>query len=105
MRDNGFSESIPALVEGHVKAKRYRAPRDEGYYDGFSSAERKLLENQGGKMSEAEANTFEQSNYFGLSLNLGYWAETAVKSNQKIPNLAFIKEMIIRHLQKNRVGV
>ncbi|MCB0838130.1 MAG: HDIG domain-containing protein [Bacteroidia bacterium] len=105
LREHGFSEKVADLVEGHVKAKRYLTLREEGYYDRLSTASKKTLEQQGGKMNEEEAAAFEQSNYFGLSLNLRYWDEMAKIPRQQIPNLAFIKEMIVRHLQENRVGV
>jgi predicted HD phosphohydrolase len=105
LKDNGFSEPVLALVEGHVKARRYLSLRDEAYYAKLSPVDKDDLTRQGGKMTEAEATAFEQSDFFGLSLNLRYWAETATISNQKIPNLAFIKEMIVRHLEEHRVGV
>lgn len=54
-----FPEEIPALVESHVDAKRYRVARDAAYAAKLSEASRRTLLLQGGPMTEEESIRFE----------------------------------------------
>ena len=77
LRENGFSEKIAALVEGHVQAKRYLTFKDPEYDRQLSDASRQTLAFQGGKMTPEEATAFEQNPLFDLSIQMRKWDEAA----------------------------
>lgn len=77
LRRAGFSERMARLVEFHVQAKRYLTLKEPGYYDRLSEASRRTLEYQGGVMTEAEAEAFEQDPLCAISLRMRHWDESA----------------------------
>ncbi|PWB31727.1 phosphohydrolase [Pseudomonas sp. SDI] len=77
LRRCGFGERLARLVEYHVEAKRYLTLRQPGYYQRLSEASRRTLAYQGGVMSEAEADAFEQDPLFAVSVRMRQWDELA----------------------------
>ena len=91
LREKGFSERIAKLVENHVEAKRYLTFRYPDYYNNLSEASKRTLEFQGGKMTEEEAEQFEQDALFDASIQLRKWDELAKEVNTPLIDLEIIK--------------
>ncbi|MCW5906789.1 MAG: HDIG domain-containing protein [Chitinophagales bacterium] len=103
LRARGFTEKIAALVESHVAAKRYLTFADENYYNQLSEASKKTLEYQGGRMTAEEAETFRNSDWFELKIQLRRWDEEAKLENVPLPDLEKYKAMAIEVLtHKNK---
>jgi len=100
LKGKRFSKRIFRLVESHVEAKRYLTYKDPEYYDQLSDASKKTLEYQGGKMSQEEADAFEQYPLFDLIIKMRRWDEEAKIQNMPVPDLEEYKTMMIEHLQK-----
>lgn len=92
LRKCGFSERVAKLVEYHVQAKRYLTLRQPGYYAQLSEASRRTLEYQGGVMSKAEADAFEQDPLCSVSLRMRQWDEMAKEMNVPVIDLKILKE-------------
>ena len=92
LRRCGFGERMARLVQYHVEAKRYLTLRQPGYYDRLSEASRRTLEYQGGVMSDAEADAFEQDPLFEVSLRMREWDEMAKEVGVPVIDLALLKE-------------
>lgn len=98
LRQQGFSEKVATLVEGHVQAKRYLTYKHPKYYKDLSDASKKTLEYQGGKMTVLEAVGFEQDPLFWLQIKMRFWDEAAKEENYPTPNLEAYEQMMIDHL-------
>ena len=98
LRRAGFSERLAKLVEYHVQAKRYLTLRQPGYYDLLSEASIRTLGYQGGVMSEAEADAFEQDPLCQLSLRMRVWDEQAKEEHVPLMDLQMLKDKAIRLL-------
>ena len=72
-----FPESVTTPVRLHVPAKRYLCAMDTSYHDGLSDASKKSLIVQGGVMSDAEREAFEQIPHFQDALALRRWDDLA----------------------------
>lgn len=101
LREKGFGEKIPALVEGHVAAKRYLTFAQPGYYEKLSDASRQTLMHQGGKMTAIEAAQFEASPHFELSLKMRTWDDDGKVPDSADLNLEKYELMMKRFLDKN----
>ena len=98
LRDQGFSERIAKLVEYHVQAKRYLTLRQPGYYALLSEASLRTLGHQGGVMSDAEADAFEQDPLCALSLRMRVWDEQAKAMNVPLIDLNLLKGKALKLL-------
>ena len=98
LRDKGFSERIAKLVEYHVQAKRYLALRQPGYYALLSEASLRTLGYQGGVMSDAEADAFEQDPLCALSLRMRGWDERAKAMNVPLIDMGLLKGKALKLL-------
>ncbi|SDQ22585.1 phosphonate degradation operons associated HDIG domain protein [Pseudomonas sp. UC 17F4] len=98
LRRCGFSERLARLVEYHVEAKRYLTLRQPGYYQRLSEASRRTLEYQGGVMSEAEADAFEQDPLCTLSLRMRQWDELAKEMDVPVIDLQLLKGKALKLL-------
>lgn len=95
LRRCGFGERMAKLVEYHVEAKRYLALRQPGYCQRLSEASRRTLAYQGGVMSEAEADAFEQDPLCAVSLRMRGWDEAAKVSDVPVIDLGLLKAKAI----------
>jgi 2-amino-1-hydroxyethylphosphonate dioxygenase (glycine-forming) len=102
LKEKGFSKKIVRLVESHVEAKRYLTLKDPAYYDQLSDASKKTLEYQGGRMSEEEANAFEQYPLFDLIIKMRKWDEQAKIEHKPLPALVHYRKMIQHHLESQK---
>jgi putative nucleotidyltransferase with HDIG domain len=95
---NGFSNRVASLVRNHVEAKRYLTYQYPEYYDKLSEASKQTLAFQGGKMTKAEAEIFENMPLFKLFLKMRAWDDRAKEVEFSYPNLEKYKEMAWQHL-------
>jgi len=91
LRRAGFSERMARLVEYHVQAKRYLTFKEPGYYERLSEASRRTLEYQGGVMTPAEAEAFEQDPLCEVSLRMRQWDELAKEMWVPVIDLQVLK--------------
>jgi predicted HD phosphohydrolase len=91
LRRAGFSERMARLVEYHVQAKRYLTLKEPGYYERLSEASRRTLEYQGGVMTAAEAEAFEQDPLCAVSLRMRHWDEQAKETGMPVIDLEVLK--------------
>ncbi|WP_327439375.1 phosphonate degradation HD-domain oxygenase [Pseudomonas donghuensis] len=107
LRRCGFSERLAKLVEYHVEAKRYLTLRQPGYYQRLSEASRRTLEYQGGVMTEAEADAFEQDPQCAVSLRMRQWDELAKEMDVPVIDLQLLKgkalELLIAGQARSRL--
>lgn len=100
LRAKGFGEKIPALVEGHVAAKRYLTFAHPEYYDRLSEASKQTLIHQGGRMNAEEAAAFKASPYFELSIKMREWDDDGKVPESTEHALEKFRAMMIRFLKK-----
>jgi 2-amino-1-hydroxyethylphosphonate dioxygenase (glycine-forming) len=93
LRNKGFPERLASLVENHVKAKRYLTFKDPVYYDKLSEASKQTLKYQGGPMTAAEAQNFEQDELFHVKLRMRHWDEEAKETDMPTPDLGRYQQM------------
>ena len=98
LRRAGFSERLARLVEYHVQAKRYLTLRQPGYIEQLSPASRRTLTYQGGVMSAAQADAFEQDPLCSISLRMRHWDEQAKELHIPLLDLQLLKDKAIRLL-------
>ena len=91
LREAGFSERMARLVEYHVQAKRYLTLKDPGYYERLSEASRRTLAYQGGVMTAAEAQAFEQDPLCAVSLRMRRWDELAKETAVPLIDLQLLR--------------
>ncbi len=103
LRQKGYPEKVARLVEMHVEAKRYLTRRPS-YYDALSTASKKTLEFQGGKMADSEAAEFERDPLFEAAIKLRQWDEEAKETGQPITDLNKLKSISIQILSRHLPG-
>lgn len=96
--DNGFSAKVSLLIGYHVDAKRYLAGKKPTYYDRLSAASKQTLLFQGGPMSNAEREVFENNPYFKEILQVRINDEKGKKIAMDVPDLIYYRERIKNHL-------
>jgi 2-amino-1-hydroxyethylphosphonate dioxygenase (glycine-forming) len=102
LREKGFPETVARLVENHVQAKRYLTFKHPEYYNNLSEASKKTLVYQGGVMTAAEAERFENDPLFEASIRMRHWDELAKETEVPIVDLSVLKEKAKRIHLKNK---
>lgn len=100
LRQKGFSGKIARLVESHVQAKRYLTYKKPAYCNKLSEASKITLEKQGGIMTDAESELFEQDHLYLLFIKLREWDDKAKLQHQPLPSLDKFKKMAFYHLMR-----
>ena len=100
LEDCGVPYPIPNLVENHVKAKRYLTYKYIDYILNLSDASKKTLEMQGGPMKVDEAEIFESSELFDISIKMRDYDDKAKVEGVKINNLDYYKDILKQVLSK-----
>jgi len=100
LRRAGFSERMARLVEYHVQAKRYLTLKEPRYYERLSEASRRTLEFQGGVMTAAEAEAFEQDPLCEVSLRMRQWDELAKEMAVPVIDLEVLKRKAVGLLSR-----
>lgn len=98
LRNNGFSERVVTLVEGHVAAKRYLTATNPEYFSRLSPASTRTLELQGGPLTEVEANAFKEHPLFREMLQLRSWDELAKRIDWEVSPLESYVGLLEGHL-------
>jgi phosphonate degradation associated HDIG domain protein len=98
LRARGFSARVARLVENHVQAKRYLTYKYPSYRQQLSEASRATLVFQGGMMTEAEGQAFEQDPDMDQILQLRQWDEQAKEAHQPVGRLDHLRDLALRHL-------
>ncbi|MCB9492748.1 MAG: HD domain-containing protein [Epsilonproteobacteria bacterium] len=98
--EHGFSDTVCALVKGHVQAKRYLAFKDEAFRGKLSYASQQTLVAQGGPMTQGEAHDFEQDPLFEQKLQIREWDDQAKVVDCVVPELEYYRDMLIDHVQQ-----
>jgi len=101
LRSFGFSDRLAELVKSHVIAKRYLTYKYPEYYNKLSPASKGTLEFQGGVMSEAEAQAFEDNPDAELIIKLRLWDDAAKEMNIPVNNIEYLKSLSVKHLDRN----
>jgi 2-amino-1-hydroxyethylphosphonate dioxygenase (glycine-forming) len=101
LRARGFSERLATLVGSHVLAKRYLTFKHPEYLHQLSAASQATLAFQGGVMTATEAAAFEQQPDAEVLIRLRHWDDQAKQEATPVRNLASLKNMAVRHLQRN----
>ncbi len=102
LRERGFSESLVALAEGHVAAKRYLTATNPSYYAELSATSKQSLARQGGPMMPEEIAAFQSDPLFKEKLRLRSWDERAKVPGLLVTSLEFYRPAIIEHLERAR---
>lgn len=104
LRGMGVGDRMCRLIASHVNAKRYLTLRDPEYYDQLSMASKQTLEHQGGRMSEAEARSFEGDPLFALYIRMRRWDEAAKVMGMPVNGLGNLKHMLLNYLERRGVS-
>ena len=90
----GFSERVQAICRGHVKAKRYLCWKDKTYYEGLHPMSKAKLKYQGGPMSDAEAELFQNDPLFEDIMRMRTFDEQALKPGRNVLRLEEYADMM-----------
>jgi gamma-butyrobetaine dioxygenase len=82
-----FLVEVTEPVRLHVEAKRYLCTTDSGYMAQLSPTSVKSFHDQGGKMSVAELQEFEQNAYHRDALLLRRWDDQAKEPDKLVPGI------------------
>ena len=99
LRNFGFPKNICQLVQGHVQAKRYLVWKHPDYHSKLSDASKNTLLQQGGVMSDFEADKFEKSEQFDVILKMRKWDEQGKDSEVETPPLQNYKRLCLEYLK------
>jgi predicted HD phosphohydrolase len=102
LRERGFSETLTALTEGHVAAKRYLTATNPAYYAELSETSKQSLKRQRGPMTPDEISVFKKDSLFKEKLRLRAWDERAKVPGLLVTSLEFYRPAIIEHLERAR---
>lgn len=89
-----FPEAVTTPIRLHVPAKRYLCTTDASYHDGLSEASKRSLIVQGGVMSGAEREAFEQIPHFQDALTLRRWDDLSKVRGLKIAGLETYRDIV-----------
>lgn len=89
-----FPEAVTTPIRLHVPAKRYLCATDASYHDGLSDASKRSLIVQGGVMSDAEREAFEQIPHFQDALTLRRWDDLAKVSGLETAKLETYRDIV-----------
>lgn len=99
VQSKGFSTRIVVLIQNHIEAKRYLALVDPLYYQDLSELSKQNLAAQGGRMTTAEAMTFEESPYYEWNVKMRKWFEADKTAIVLEKDLEKYQAMMLRHLE------
>ncbi len=89
-----FPKAVTTPIRLHVPAKRYLCTTDPSYYNGLSQASKRSLRLQGGTMSDAEREAFEQIPHFEDALALRRWDDLAKVKGLDTPRLEAYRDVV-----------
>lgn len=89
-----FPPEVTEAVRHHVAAKRYLCATDEAYFARLSEASVHTLGLQGGPMSRAEVQEFEQTPYLEAILQVRIWDDLGKVKNHNTPPFEYYAPML-----------
>ena len=89
-----FPAEVSEPVRLHVEAKRYLCATDGSYLQQLSPTSVKSLHVQGGPMTDAELDAFEEEQYYSQAVKLRHWDDQAKVEKLAVPALDTYRETI-----------
>jgi gamma-butyrobetaine dioxygenase len=89
-----FPPEVSEPVKLHVAAKRYLCATDNQYFSQLSPASVESLHHQGGPMTDAELDAFEEDPFFSQAVTLRHWDDRAKVENLPVPPLDSYRDKI-----------
>lgn len=100
----GCAPSVARAVGEHVRAKRYLCRVNPVYEERLSEASRETLRQQGGPLSESEAELFAAIPDYKRFLALRAWDELAKEPDACVPGLDDYRDLVRAHLLREKGG-
>jgi predicted HD phosphohydrolase len=94
-----FPPEVSDPVRLHVEAKRYLSATDGTYLERLSPTSVQSLHAQGGPMTEAELDAFEEELHYPDAVKLRHWDDRAKVENLAVPALDAYRETIAKLLK------
>jgi predicted HD phosphohydrolase len=106
----GFGPEVLEPIRLHVQAKRYLVTTEPTYAALLTpTSARSLAEEQGGPMSAAEVQAFEQLPYATDAVQLRRWDDQAWESGKRTPTLGYylgvLDEVMQRPFTDSKMGI
>ena len=101
LRNLGFKESVCDLIENHVNTKRYLCTISPLYSENLSGESRKILDYQGGIMSDEEVHDFRNRPNFEMSIDLRILDDLSKYRDIKESNLEYFVSHCERCMKQN----
>lgn len=95
-----FPPEVSEPVRLHVEAKRYLSATDNNYLERLAPTSVKSLHVQGGPMTEAELDAFEEEVHYPDAVKLRHWDDQAKTETLAAPPLDAYRETIASLLKK-----
>jgi [1-hydroxy-2-(trimethylamino)ethyl]phosphonate dioxygenase len=96
-----FPAEVSEPVRLHVEAKRYLCATNPTYLELLSPTSLKSLHVQGGPMTDAELDAFEEEVYYSQAVKLRQWDDQAKTEKLAVPGLDEYRETIASLLKKS----
>ncbi|QEQ97086.1 HD domain-containing protein [Neptunomonas concharum] len=96
----GFDEAVVEPIRQHAEAKRYLCHREQGYLDTLSEASLISLVFQGGIMTDAEADRFENLERFNECVTLRRYDDLGKAENYIFSEAEWVFEKIELYLNQ-----
>ena len=97
-----FAEDVTNPVRMHVAAKRYLCAREPAHLAALSVGSTRSLELQGGPMSEAEAESFEQTPGHEDAVSLRRWDEYGKDPSLEVPPFSHYRGLLLSLVRQSR---
>jgi phosphonate degradation associated HDIG domain protein len=94
-----FGAEVVEPIRLHVAAKRYLCWKDRAYFDSLSPESRTSLGLQGGPMTDAEAQAFEQNPHHAAAVRLRRYDDMGKVSGMQTPDLEHFRPLLERLVQ------
>ncbi len=95
-----FGSAVADPVRLHVAAKRYLCTVDASYAEQLSPTSYKSFVDQGGKMSPAEKQAFEDEPFYLEAVQLRKWDDLAKDPEKEPPPISFFERYLEEALNK-----
>jgi gamma-butyrobetaine dioxygenase len=95
-----FSPEVSEPVRLHVAAKRYLCATNHKYQEILSPESVRSLHVQGGPMTDAELDAFEEEVFYGQAVQLRHWDDQAKTEKLAVPGLEMYRETIAGLIKK-----
>jgi predicted HD phosphohydrolase len=94
-----FPPEVSEPVRLHVEAKRYLSATDGTYLERLSPTSVQSLHAQGGPMTDAELDAFEEELHYSQAVKLRHWDDQAKTEKLAVPALDTYRETMAKLLK------